>query len=242
MKWSEVLSNIKGKKKSYPEMHLQTEMCMFKLIIIFFFKGIQMCTSGRSRPNVRRTAGLIAATKAGTTTTTTPRRRCCHCGTPVTQPCVTACEPAGEFWAKNIQKEKSNSKMSLKTCRNIKETCRLFLHRCHQQHIYGPACTYGPTPPLSALPGHDYAQPLLPQNPESAKTSGPPPQYFGPPQSSYQTLSPGMDHISAARPGSLWQHGGQQSSLSALNLSTTDMSNMGNTNPAKEFSIRIISV
>lgn len=37
MKWSEVLSNIKGKKKSYPVMHLQTEMCMFKLIIIIFF-------------------------------------------------------------------------------------------------------------------------------------------------------------------------------------------------------------
>ncbi|XP_051280215.1 sushi domain-containing protein 3 [Dicentrarchus labrax] len=112
--------------------------------------------------------------------------------------------------------------------------------RCHQQYAYGPAHTYGHTPLLSALPGYDYDQPLLPQNPQSAQISGPPPQYFGPPQSSCQTTSPGLVHISG--PGLVWQYGGQQSSLSGVNPSTTDESNAKNINPAKEFSIRIISV
>lgn len=110
--------------------------------------------------------------------------------------------------------------------------------RCHQQYAFGPASPYGPTPPLSALPGHDYEQPLLPRNPESAQISGPPPQYYGPAsQSSCQTTSPGLFQISTLGPGLVWQYGGQQSSLS-----TTDESNTRNTNTAKEFSIRIISV
>ncbi|XP_044067934.1 sushi domain-containing protein 3 [Siniperca chuatsi] len=114
--------------------------------------------------------------------------------------------------------------------------------RCHQQYAYAPVCTYGPTPPLSALPGHDYDQPLLPRNPESAQISGPPPQYFGPSQLSCQPTGPGLVQISAVGPGLVWQYGGQQSSLSELNPSTTNESNTRNINSAKEFSIRIISV
>lgn len=132
-------------------------------------------------------------------------------------------------------------KMSLlKTCRNIKETTScLFLHRYHQQYAYSPACAYVPTPPhLSALPGHDYNQPLLPRNPESALTSGPPP-YFGPPQSPCQPVSPGLVQIAASGPGLVWQFGGQQS---GLNPSTADEPIVRNINPAKELSIRIISV
>lgn len=121
----------------------------------------------------------------------------------------------------------------------------LFLLRCHQQYAYGPARTYGPTLPLSALPGspRDCDQPLLPRNPESAQISSLPPQYFGPPQSSCQSTSPGPVQISAAA-GScvVWQYGGHQSSSPGVNPSTTDESNTGNINPAKEFSIRIISV
>ncbi|TMS16408.1 Sushi domain-containing protein 3 [Larimichthys crocea] len=117
--------------------------------------------------------------------------------------------------------------------------------RCHQQYAYGPARTYGPTLPLSALPGspRDCDQPLLPRNPESAQISSLPPQYFGPPQSSCQSTSPGPVQISAAA-GScvVWQYGGHQSSSPGVNPSTTDESNTGNINPAKEFSIRIISV
>ncbi|KAM3617697.1 uncharacterized protein V6R79_009871 [Siganus canaliculatus] len=63
--------------------------------------------------------------------------------------------------------------------------------RCHQHYA-----AYGPPPPLSALPGFDYRLPLLPQNPESAQISGPPPQYFGPPESQIQ---------GPARPGLMWQ-------------------------------------
>uniref|UniRef100_A0A3Q3WVQ2 Sushi domain-containing protein n=1 Tax=Mola mola TaxID=94237 RepID=A0A3Q3WVQ2_MOLML len=105
--------------------------------------------------------------------------------------------------------------------------------RCHQQY----AC--GPTPSLSALPGHGYAQSASPRNPESAHISASPSKY-GPPPAAHHTLNPGTDRLSAAWPGSLWQYGGQQSSLSAP--STTDESERRNTNPAKEFSIRIISV
>lgn len=120
--------------------------------------------------------------------------------------------------------------------------------RCHQQYAYSPARTYGLTPPLSALPGHDYEQPLLPRNPEPAHFSGPPahfsgppahfsdppPQYFGPQSST----SPGRVQVSGAGPGLVWQYGGQQQN----SLSITDESNMRNSNSAKEFSIRIISV
>lgn len=112
--------------------------------------------------------------------------------------------------------------------------------RCHQQYAYGPACTYGPTPPLSALPGYDYNQSLLPRSPESAQISAPP-EYNAPPRSPCQAMSPGLQ-ISAVGPGLVWQYGVQQSSLSGVNPSTTDESNARNMNPAKEFSIRIISV
>ncbi|XP_070824698.1 uncharacterized protein [Chaetodon trifascialis] len=115
--------------------------------------------------------------------------------------------------------------------------------RCHQQYAYGATPTYGPTPPpLSALPGHDYNQPLLPRHPEPAQISGPPPQYFGPHRSSCPSTGPGLVQVSAAEPGLVWQYGGRQSSLSGVNPSSADESNTRNINPAKEFSIRIISV
>ncbi|TKS77788.1 Sushi domain-containing protein 3 [Collichthys lucidus] len=62
--------------------------------------------------------------------------------------------------------------------------------RCHQQYAYGPARTYGPTLPLSALPGspRDCDHPLLPRNPDTAQISSLSPQYFGPPQSSCQNI------------------------------------------------------
>nr|XP_046253361.1 sushi domain-containing protein 3 [Scatophagus argus] len=107
--------------------------------------------------------------------------------------------------------------------------------RCHQQCAYGADRTYAPTPLLSALPGHDYDQPLLPRNPESAQISGLPPQYFRPLPSSCQTATP-------AGPGLVWQHGGKQTSFSGVNPPNTDQSDAKNMNPAKELSIRIISV
>ncbi|XP_031700206.1 sushi domain-containing protein 3 isoform X2 [Anarrhichthys ocellatus] len=112
--------------------------------------------------------------------------------------------------------------------------------RCHQQYAYGPACTYGPTPPLSTLPGYGYDQPLLPRGPGSAQISGPP-EYNGRPLSR-QTTNPGPVQVSAAGPGLVWQYGGQQSGLSGRIPSTTDESSARNVKPAKEFSIRIISV
>lgn len=115
-------------------------------------------------------------------------------------------------------------------CDNI-QACR-----CHHQYAYGPACTYGPTPPLSALPGHNYDQPLLPRNAETIQYSDAPPQYYAPPQPSHPPP------IAAAVPGVVWQYGGQQNSLSGGNPPTTDESNKRNINPAKECSIRIISV
>lgn len=122
-------------------------------------------------------------------------------------------------------------------CDNM-QTCR-----CHQQYApYGPARTYGPPPPLSALPGHDYNQPLLPRNPDPAHIRGPPPQYFGPAQASCQTASPGLVQVSATGPGLVWQYGGQQGSVSGMNPSTKDEPNTRNKNAAKEFNIRIISV
>lgn len=115
--------------------------------------------------------------------------------------------------------------------------------RCHQQHAYGPPCTCGPNPHLSALPGHDYDQPLLTRNLEPAQLSGPPPQYFGPPESICQTTSLGL--ASGAGPGLVWQYGRQgrqQSGLSGANSSTTDDPGRRSNNPSKEISIRIISV
>lgn len=113
--------------------------------------------------------------------------------------------------------------------------------RCHQQYAYGPACTYGPTPPLSTLPGYDYSQPLLPRNPDSAQLPGTP-ENLGPPQSHCQTASPGLVQLSAAGLGVARQYGRQQSNFCGAKPSTADESNTRNINAAKEFSIRIISV
>ncbi|XP_010794247.1 sushi domain-containing protein 3 [Notothenia coriiceps] len=112
--------------------------------------------------------------------------------------------------------------------------------RCHQQYSYGLDREYGPAPPLSTLPGYDYNQPLLHPNLEYAKMSGLP-EFSDPPQSSSQTMNPGLQ-ISAERPGFVRQYGGRESSLSGVSPSTNDESNTRNINPAKEFSIRIISV
>lgn len=130
----------------------------------------------------------------------------------------------------------------LKTSTNTKamSSC-LFLHRCHQHYAYGPACTYDPPLPHAPLPGVDYDQPLLPRNQEPTEIPGPPP-YQGPSLSSCQTRSTSLVQISAVGSGLVWQYGGQQSSLSGANPSTTDESNPRNINSAKEFSIRIISV
>lgn len=193
---------------------------------------MQKCGSGRSRPSIGRTAGPGTAITAGTTTTTTPRRRCFHCGTLETQLCVRTCEPAGEMRAEKLQREKINFPKPAETLKKLP-----VFSRCHQQYTYGAGHTYSPTPPLSALPGNEYDRPLLPRYTESSQISGPPPQYFGPPQSSSQPTSPGMVQISAAGPGLVWQYGGQQNGLS-----NADESNSRNINPAKEFSIRIISV
>ncbi|XP_061590796.1 sushi domain-containing protein 3 [Cololabis saira] len=98
--------------------------------------------------------------------------------------------------------------------------------RCHTQYVYStPACTYGPPPPLAALPAHGYEQPLLPRTVDSC-----PPQYPGPPVSEL-----------------VWQYGEQHSDWSKANLPTTDGSGVRNMNSnrivnAKELSIRIISV
>lgn len=202
-----------------------------------FFKtgSLIVCGSGRSRPNSRRTTGLATTIKAGTTTTTTARRRF-HCGTPVTRPCVTTCDPAGEMWTEFcLNGQKRGANVPEHTSRNFKETTScLFLHRCHQQDVYGPC---GPPPPLSNLPGYDYNQLLLPRTPESAQIPGPP-EYSGPPQ----TTSPGLVQISAVGPGVVWQYGGQQSTFSGVKPSNTDETNTRSMNPAKESNIRIISV
>lgn len=134
------------------------------------------------------------------------------------------------------------SKCSGSTSTKIKVMSpNLFLPRCHQHYAYGPACTYDPPLPHAPLPGVDYDQPLLVRNPESAEIPGTPP-YQGPSLSSCQTPSTSLVQISAVGSGLVWQYGGQQSSLSGVNPSTTDESNPRNINSAKEFSIRIISV
>ncbi|XP_041860965.1 sushi domain-containing protein 3 [Melanotaenia boesemani] len=111
--------------------------------------------------------------------------------------------------------------------------------RCQQQYVYGPpSCNYGPLPPLAALPGLDYEQPLLPRNLDYC-----PPQYPGPPLSSSQTTSP----IPLPGSGVVWQYGRQHSRLSEANppltneTSTRNINSNRNINP-KELSIRIISV
>ncbi|XP_068585900.1 sushi domain-containing protein 3 [Cebidichthys violaceus] len=99
---------------------------------------------------------------------------------------------------------------------------------------------YGPTAPPSTLPGFGYDQPLLPRGPGAAQTSGPS-EYNGPPRSR-QTANPGPVQVSAAGPRFVRQYRGQQSGVSGRIPSTADESGTGNVKPAKEFSIRIISV
>ncbi|XP_041654589.1 uncharacterized protein LOC121517122 isoform X1 [Cheilinus undulatus] len=110
--------------------------------------------------------------------------------------------------------------------------------RYHQQYTFRPACTCGPSPLQSALPGCDYDQPLLPRNQECA--SNQPPQYVRPPQSSYQSVSSCSDHAPAIGTGLVWQYGGHQASLSDRNSPNPDESNLRDAK--KEFSIRIIPV
>uniref|UniRef100_A0A3P9NXH6 Uncharacterized LOC103467569 n=1 Tax=Poecilia reticulata TaxID=8081 RepID=A0A3P9NXH6_POERE len=108
----------------------------------------------------------------------------------------------------------------------------LLLHRCQQQYTHGP-----PPPSLAALPGQDYDQPLLPENPPTR-----PPEYPGPPLSFCPAASSGLVHFSAAGSGLVWQYGGQHYDISDVNPSVTRSINTnGNINP-KEVSIRIISV
>ncbi|XP_074536692.1 uncharacterized protein susd3 [Halichoeres trimaculatus] len=92
--------------------------------------------------------------------------------------------------------------------------------RYHQQYIYGPTNTCGPSHLVSALPGCDYDQPLLPQNTEYSQINRQPPQYARLPQAFFHSGS---------------QYGGHQSSLSGVKENNTS-------HTKKEFSIRIISV
>lgn len=108
----------------------------------------------------------------------------------------------------------------------------IFCHRCYQQQAYGPSCSCGHTPPLSALPGYDYTRPLLHHNPDVS----------GPAHHSCIGTSPGLDHDSAAGPWSAGQYGAPHRTLTSLLPSNRDEINTRNTNSAKEFSIRVISV
>ncbi|XP_029974526.1 uncharacterized protein susd3 isoform X1 [Salarias fasciatus] len=103
--------------------------------------------------------------------------------------------------------------------------------RCQQQYGYNPACAFGPTPPLAALPGHDYDQPLSPHVQDCD-----PPRYPGPPLAG----SPGLIQISAVG-NVVWQYGGQRDGLAQGSTPAEDELSARNKNP-KEFSIRIISV
>uniref|UniRef100_A0A146Z382 Sushi domain containing 3 n=1 Tax=Fundulus heteroclitus TaxID=8078 RepID=A0A146Z382_FUNHE len=108
----------------------------------------------------------------------------------------------------------------------------LLVHRCQQQYTHST-----PLPPLAALPGQDYDQPLLAQ-----KLSTCPPEYPGPPLSSCQAANSGPVHFSAVGPGLVWQYGGQRCDISEVNPAITrNINTNGNINP-KEVSIRIISV
>ncbi|KAK1899303.1 Sushi domain containing protein 3 [Dissostichus eleginoides] len=139
-------------------------------------------------------------------------------------------------WEEQPQHQEENrSRYSHKAMCDNMQACR-----CHQQYPYGLDREYGPATPLSTLPGYDYNQPLLHPNLEYAKMSGLP-EFSDPPQSSSPTMNPGLQ-ISAVRHGFVRQYGGRESSLSGVSPSTTDESNTRNINPAKEFSIRIISV
>ncbi|MEQ2302290.1 hypothetical protein AMECASPLE_005278 [Ameca splendens] len=104
--------------------------------------------------------------------------------------------------------------------------------RCQQQYTYCP-----PLPPVAALPGQDYDQPLLPQNLPTY-----PPDYPGPPLSSSQAANSGLVHSSAAGSGLVWQYGGQHCNISEVNPAITrNINTNSNMNP-KEVSIRILSV
>ncbi|KAG7519673.1 hypothetical protein JOB18_013594 [Solea senegalensis] len=114
---------------------------------------------------------------------------------------------------------------NLPACDN-RHTCR-----CHQEFSHRLVHTYSPSlPHLAPLPGHDYEQPLMAQNP-------PPPQYPGPNLSPYQTTSPSLVQISATGPGLVWQY-----ERPHIGPSTAEDFNTRSSNHAKEFSIRIISV
>ncbi|XP_034551966.1 uncharacterized protein LOC117821650 [Notolabrus celidotus] len=119
-------------------------------------------------------------------------------------------------------------------CDNV-QACRY-----HQQYIYGPTSTCGSSSLVSALPGCDYDEPLLPRNQGYAQSTRQPPQYVRRPQSSFQSVSPGPGQIPEVGPGVLWQYGGPQTSLSGGHPPSTDETCTSNTK--KEFSIRIISV
>lgn len=180
-----------------------------------------MCGSMRSGPKMEWTAGLNITTKEGTIITTTVKTLCSHCGTPRTQQRVTARKSAGGFLTCSIP---------VKAKRDWWRAAVLPFNRCHHLYDYSPAGTYGPALPPSAVWGHESAQPLLTRSPGRAPISSPPPQYFGPPRPSYQTLDVGLDHV-----GSVWQPGQQQ-------CCPTHRCEMANTNPAKDFPIRIIRV
>nr|XP_020466355.1 sushi domain-containing protein 3 isoform X1 [Monopterus albus] len=113
--------------------------------------------------------------------------------------------------------------------------------RCHQESAPGPPCIYDSIPSPAALPGHDYAKPVILQTPESAQVTVPP-HYPGPPPPSCHTTSPNLAQISAAGPDLVWQYGEQQRHLSGMNSSATDESNTWSMNQTKEFSLRILPV
>lgn len=105
--------------------------------------------------------------------------------------------------------------------------------RCQLQNSYNPTSTFGPTPPLAVLPGHEHDQPLLTHSHDCD-----PPNYAGPPLAASQAGSPGLIQISTVG-NEVWPYGGRWDGLAHWN--TRDEVSTRNINP-KEFSIRIISV
>ncbi|CAJ1084901.1 uncharacterized protein LOC117821650 [Xyrichtys novacula] len=120
--------------------------------------------------------------------------------------------------------------------------------RCHLQYMYEPSqSTCGSSSLVSALPGCDYDQPLLPPNPGYAQISWRTSQHVRPPCSSLESASPDSDQTPEEGPCLLRQYGGHQASLSGGNSSRwashqgpKTESSMRSTK--KEFSIRVISV
>ncbi|XP_032416351.1 sushi domain-containing protein 3 [Xiphophorus hellerii] len=110
--------------------------------------------------------------------------------------------------------------------------CNTIPCRCQQQY------THGPLPlSLAALPGQDYDQPLLPENPPTR-----PPEYPGPPLSFCPAADSRLVHFSAAGSGLVWQYGGQHCDISEVNPSVTRNTNTNGNIIPKEVSIRMISV